>query len=294
MSIPQLEAFVEHLLAARGMSLNTVAAYRRDVSDFLAHTGNKVVVSSGEVETFMAALTRAGHQPRSVARRLSGVRAFYRYLMDVGTVEEDPTSGAASPKLPHSLPKALTGAEIKRLLETAEGATPEQLRLKAMLHLLYAAGVRVSELVGLTTAVMDDAAADGLLRITGKGGKTRVVPLGPVAAASVEAYVRLARPYLAGHASRWLFASPRKGKALTRQRVFQLIRQAGAMVGVKVAPHHLRHTFATHLLEHDADLRAVQLMLGHASLNTTQVYTKVAGDRLRDTLETYHPLSKGR
>ncbi|MFZ2587744.1 MAG: tyrosine-type recombinase/integrase, partial [Alphaproteobacteria bacterium] len=152
--------------------------------------------------------------------------------------------------------------------------------------------LRVSELTALTLADVDDA-EQGLLRVTGKGEKTRLIPLGSGAEEALKAYLTFARPHMPGATSRWVFPSPQHGKALTRQRMWQLIEQAGQSVGIPVAPHHLRHTFATHLLEHDADLRAVQLMLGHASLNTTQIYTKVAGERLRDTLETYHPLSKG-
>lgn len=290
---PEVTAFAEHLLVARGMSANTLAAYKRDVADFMAFSANRVAVNAGTVEAYIADLARRGQHPRSVARRLSALRSFYRYLLEQGAVAEDPTQEAASPKLPKSLPKALSGAEMKRLLEVAEGAQPEQRRLKAMLYLLYAAGVRVSELVGLTTAAVDEALEQGLLQVTGKGDKTRLVPLGEAAATTVQAYVCEGRSRLPGAGSPWLFASPQNGRALSRQRVFQLIRAAGEMVEVRVAPHHLRHTFATHLVEHDADLRAVQLMLGHASLNTTQIYTKVASDRLRDTLETYHPLSKG-
>ncbi|MCP5404986.1 MAG: tyrosine recombinase [Pseudomonadaceae bacterium] len=290
---PEVTAFAEHLLVARGMSPNTLAAYKRDVAAFMAFTENRIAVDGKTVEGFLAHLTKQGHGARSNARRLSALRTFYRYLLESGVVVDDPTAAVASPKLPKSLPKALSGAEMKRLLETAEGGRPEQVRLRVIFYLLYAAGLRVSELVSLTVADVEDAAADGLLRVTGKGGKTRLVPLGEKALAVVGDYLRGARPVLAGAASKWLLPSPQKGKALTRQRVFQLIQAAGRMVEVNVAPHHLRHTFATHLLEHDADLRAVQLMLGHASLNTTQIYTKVAGTTLREALETYHPLSGG-
>lgn len=291
-ALPELEAFAEHLLVARGMSRNTVLAYKRDVADFVAFTGNKLDILPAVVEAYLADLAKRGQAARSHARKLSALRNLYKYLLDNGRVAHDPTAPVAAPRLPKSLPKALSGTEMKALLAVAEGTQPEQMRLKAILYLLYGAGLRVSELAGLSLADVTEA-EQGLLRVTGKGGKTRLVPLGEGAENVVQGYLRTARNQLPGAVNVWLFPSPQRGKALTRQRLWQLISEAGGRAGVKVAPHHLRHTFATHLLEHDADLRAVQLMLGHASLNTTQIYTKVAGERLRDTLETYHPLSKG-
>lgn len=290
--IPELEAFSEHLLVARGMSRNTVLAYTRDVADFMVFTHNKLEVPAAEVEDYLADLSKRGHAARSNARHLSTLRTLYRFLLERGNVKADPTTAVQGPRLPKSLPKALSGADMKTLLASSEGAQPEQLRLKAILYLLYGTGLRVSELAGLKLADVDEA-EQGLLRVQGKGDKTRLIPLGEGAEALLRQYLAIARPHMAGAASTWVFPSPQRGKALTRQRLWQLIEQAGQSVGIAVAPHHLRHTFATHLLEHDADLRAVQLMLGHASLNTTQIYTKVAGERLRDTLETYHPLSKG-
>lgn len=289
---PALGAFTEYLTVARGASANTVAAYGRDVRDFLRLQQGNFKVGHAAVEAWLAALAKKGDSPRSAARKLSAVRQFYGFLMDRGWVDVDPTGQVPLPKLPSTLPKALSVQEVRLLLESPLGESPREMRLRLILQLLYATGLRVSELCALTLDAVDDG--EGIvLRVLGKGDKTRLVPLGEVAAATLRAFILHARPRLKGHVGPWLFSAPSGRRPLTRQRVFQMIREAGERVGVKVAPHHLRHTFATHLLQNDADLRAVQLMLGHASLNTTQIYTKVAQERLRETMDRYHPLAEG-
>lgn len=294
----ELQNYVEFLTVMKGASPNTVMAYQRDVRDFLTFWGGESgAARGGDVEKWLGWLAKGGGEraangARSAARKLSAVRGFYGFLRDRGWATEDPTEGVPLPKLPQTLPKALSVAEVKKLLLAPLGNTPTEVRLRLMIQLLYATGLRVSELCGLSL----DAVADGegvVLRVTGKGGKTRLVPLGEVAAGTLYAYIKEARPKLKGATGPWLFAGP-SGAALTRVRVFQLLKEAGERVEVKVAPHHLRHTFATHLLANDADLRAVQLMLGHSSLNTTQIYTKVAGERLREVLEKHHPLNAPR
>jgi integrase/recombinase XerD len=290
----EAQAFVEYLAVARGASVNTVLAYGRDVREFLGFVkADSGVVERKDVEKWLGWLGKKDNGARSSARKLSAVRKFYSFLQERGWVKDDPTEGVPLPKLPQTLPKALSVDEVKKLLLAPLGSAPSEVRLRLMIQLLYATGLRVSELCGLTL----DAVADGegvVLRVVGKGGKTRLVPLGDVAAGTMNLYLRDARPKLKGANGPWVFAGPSGQAPLTRVRVFQLLKEAGARVEVKVAPHHLRHTFATHLLANDADLRAVQLMLGHASLNTTQIYTKVAGERLRETLEKHHPLSSGR
>lgn len=287
-------AYTEYLAVMKGASPNTVAAYGRDVKDFLGFV--QVVpaeVGIADVEGWMISLSKKENGARSVARKLSAVRGFYRFLLERGWVKDDPTEAVLLPKLPQTLPKALSVADVKKLLLAPLGSTPAEVRLRVIIQLLYATGLRVSELCGLTL----DAVAEGegvTLRVTGKGGKTRMVPLGDVAAHTLRMYLADARPKLRGSSGPWVFASPDGHKPLTRVRVFQLLKEAGERVGVEVAPHHLRHTFATHLLQNDADLRAVQVMLGHASLNTTQIYTKVASERLRETLEKHHPLSNSK
>lgn len=284
-------AYTEYLAVMKGASPHTVAAYGRDVRGFLEcvhHVPAEVGVA--DVEGWVKLLSKNENGARSVARKLSAVRGFYRFLMERGWAKDDPTERVPLPKLPQTLPKALSVADVKKLLLAPIGSTPAEVRLRLIIQLLYATGLRVSELCGLTL----DAVADGegvVLRVTGKGGKTRMVPLGEVAAHTLREYMALARPKLRGAHGPWLLASPTGYNPLSRVRIFQLLKEAGERVGVEVSPHHLRHTFATHLLQNDADLRAVQVMLGHASLNTTQIYTKVAGERLRETLEKHHPLS---
>lgn len=295
-AVRELQSFVEFLTVMRGASPNTVMAYGRDVREFL----NFLKCDSNQVEQkdverwlgWLARRTEGANGPRSTARKLSAVRQFYVYLIDRKWAESDPTESVPLPKLPQTLPKALSVEEVKKLLLAPLGTTPAEVRLRLIIQLLYATGLRVSEMCGLSL----DAVAEGegvVLRVTGKGGKTRLVPLGEVAAGTLYYYLRESRPKLKGANGPWLFAGPSGAAALTRVRMFQLLKEAGERVEVKVSPHHLRHTFATHLLENDADLRAVQLMLGHASLNTTQIYTKVAGERLRNTLNMHHPLNNG-
>ncbi len=294
----ELQAYVEYLTVMRGASVNTVMAYQRDVRGFLEFVAaDAAEVVSRDIERWLGDLAkgthgRAANGARSTARKLSAVRGFYTFLRDRGWAKDDPTDGVPLPKLPQTLPKALSVAEVKKLLLAPVGNSPAEVRLRLIIQLLYATGLRVSELCGLTL----DAVAEGegvVLRVTGKGGKTRLVPLGDVAATTMYVYLREARPKLRGANSQWLFAGPSGQAPLTRVRMFQLLKEAGARVEVEVAPHHLRHTFATHLLHNDADLRAVQVMLGHVSLNTTQTYTKVTAERLRATLDKHHPLTTG-
>lgn len=292
---PPVEAFAEYLQVARGASANTVMAYTRDVASFAAFVKGKLACGPREVEKWLAAGSKHGVGARSQARKLSALRQFYAFAVERALVRADATEGVAMPKIGKALPKALSAAQMRALLDFAHGDTPERVRLRLVLQLLYATGLRVSELVGLTLADVTDGELV-TLRVVGKGGKTRLVPLGAVAAATLQHFIKDIRPQFAGADSGFLFASPRSGRRggqpLSRQRMFQLIQDAGNAVGVKVAPHHLRHTFATHLLDNDADLRAVQLMLGHASLNTTQVYTQVAGKRLQGVMDRFHPLGK--
>lgn len=292
----EANAFVEYLTVARGASPNTVQAYARDVRDFSEFLTEKcrrrawAEVLPPDVEAWLGALAKAGIGAKSSARKLSAVRRFFGFLLEREWVSEDPTELVPLPKLPSNLPKALSVEEIRALLASPLGNSPPEVRLRLILQLLYATGLRVSELCSLTL----DAVAEGegvVLRVTGKGGKTRMVPVGKVASETMQVYLKEARPRLRGSQGPWVFAGPDGRLPLTRVRVFQLMKEAGARVGVKVAPHHLRHTFATHLLQNDADLRAVQLMLGHASLNTTQIYTKVAQQRLKHSLDKFHPLS---
>ncbi|MBP2300450.1 site-specific tyrosine recombinase XerD [Azospirillum picis] len=301
---PHLDAFLDMLTAERGAAANTRMAYERDLADlgrWLAQRGLPLEKAGTEdLRAYLAVQSKEG-APRTVARRLSAMRQFYRFLLAEGRRTDDPASPLDSPKQGRPLPKILTEAEVSAMLATAEArGGPEGLRLVALLEVLYATGLRVSELVGLPmTAIMRDGR--GLL-VRGKGGKERMVPLSDPALAAMAAYIPLRLHFVpaaagqeAGH-SPFLFPSRSSAEGhLTRQRFAQLLKQLAIDSGIdpeKVSPHVLRHAFATHLLDHGADLRSVQKMLGHADIATTQIYTHVVSERLRKVMHDHHPLAR--
>jgi integrase/recombinase XerD len=229
-----------------------------------------------------------GLSARSAARALSAVRGFYAFAAAHLAFREDPTADMTNPKTGLALPKSLSEAEVESLLDAPDTATPLGLRDRAMLELLYASGLRVSEIVNLPREAVDLEA--GILRVSGKGGKQRLVPFGKSATRWLARYLEAARPGLDGKRSEKLFLSVR-GAAMTRQRFWQLIEGYGRSAGIRarLTPHALRHSFATHLLEHGADLRALQMMLGHSDIATTQIYTQVSRSRLRRVYDEFHP-----
>ncbi len=285
--------FCERCWAELGLSDNTLASYRTDLQGFarwLAVRGDTLATARRDVlQAFLAQRSAAGYKPRSTARWLSTLRHFYRLLVRDGRIDADPTLLVDAPKLPRGLPKALSESEVEALLR-APPDTPLGLRDRAMLELMYACGLRVSELVSLAAAQVN--LRQGVLRIVGKGGKERLVPLGEEAADWLLRYVEQARPVLLkGGRSDALFVSARR-TPLTRQMFWTLVRRHAQQVGIaasRVSPHVLRHSFATHLLNHGADLRALQLMLGHSSLSTTQIYTLVAKEGLKRLHAQHHP-----
>ncbi|QJA05376.1 site-specific tyrosine recombinase XerD [Thermosulfurimonas marina] len=288
-----LEGFLSHLALEKGLSENTLAAYARDLQDFETFLHQKGLdpreIGPEVVRLFLEELYHRGLSPRSVARKLSALRTFYRFLELEGLVKKNPLFLVEGPKTGRDLPKVLTAEEVERLLAAPDPSTPQGLRDRAMLETLYATGLRVSELVGLTLAQLNLEV--GFVRVTGKGARERVVPLGEVARDWLERYLREARPrLLSGRESPYVFLN-RQGRPLTRQRFWQIIREYARQAGLKtpISPHVLRHSFATHLLEGGADLRAVQLMLGHASLATTQIYTHLDLQNLRRIHERHHP-----
>ncbi|MBC6941193.1 MAG: site-specific tyrosine recombinase XerD [Xanthomonadales bacterium] len=285
--------FIERSWAELGLADNTLASYRADLRAFAAwlarRGGGLLQVTRADLQQYLAERVAGGYKPRSTARLLSSLRHFYRLLVREGRVDADPTLLVEAPKLPRGLPKALSESEIEALLQ-APPATALGQRDRAMLELMYACGLRVSELVGLEATQVN--LRQGVLRVTGKGGKERLVPLGAEAAYWLGRYVTEARPLLLkGGRSQALFVSARRA-ALTRQMFWVLVRRHAASVGIapsRVSPHVLRHSFATHLLNHGADLRALQLMLGHSSLSTTQIYTLVAREGLKRLHARHHP-----
>lgn len=289
----QIDAFLDAAWAERGLSANTLDGYRRDLhklADALRQQGVSLDHARREdLLAFLAREMRAGRSPRSLARYLSGFRQYYRWRVREGGLPEDPTALIESPKLGRSLPKAISEEEVERLLQAPDTDTPLGLRDRAMLEVMYATGLRVSELTGLTLANIN--LGRGVVRVVGKGGKERLVPLGDEAAGWVQAYLEQARPALmkAGSAPEVFVTARRSG--LTRQSFWHLVRRHARSAGIEkpLSPHGLRHSFATHLLNHGADLRVVQLLLGHSDLSTTQIYTHVAREGLKRLHEKHHP-----
>lgn len=288
-----VESFLEKLTVSDGLSHNTTLAYKRDVTDFQKFLeAKKLAPTSAAIRSYLEAMSENNLSERTQARRLSALKHFFKFAVERDIIDADPTQGVEMPKLPKTLPKALSMQEMQALLSVdADLETPDALRQRAIIEVLYSTGIRVTELAGLKMADIE-ASPSPSLRVTGKGDKQRLVPLSSKAHSTLRTYLENARPaFDSSGQSKWLFPS-RQGRPLTRQRLFQIVRLAGERAGLDLSPHQLRHTFATHLLENDADLRAVQMMLGHSDLSTTQVYTQVVEDRLRDVLEEKHPLQK--
>jgi len=288
-----LDQFLDALWAERGLSRNTLQSYRYDLNQLAAHLRrqDRDLYSAGREDLlgFLALQLRAGRSPRSLSRYLSGFRQFYRWLLREGRIRADPTALIESPKLGRGLPKALSEQQVSGLLEAPSVKTALGLRDRTMLELMYASGLRVSELVDLQ--LINVNLNQGVVRILGKGGKERLVPLGEEAIAWLQRYLREARPELmGGQSSPLVFVTARK-KGMTRQAFWHAIRKHARAAGISqpVSPHMLRHSFATHLLNHGADLRVVQLLLGHSDLSTTQIYTHVAREGLKRLHSKHHP-----
>ncbi len=297
-----LDSFIEMLRAERNAAQNTIDAYQRDLNDFagfLARRGAALPTADAEsIRAYLARLHRAGMAPRTAARRLSAIRQFYRFLIGEGLRRDDPAAIIDSPRQGRPLPKLINETEVGQLLDAARALPDaEGVRMTALLELLYATGLRVSELVALPVAsVMRD---QRVLVVRGKGGKERMIPLHDSARAAVNAWLTTRSAELRkrrkGATSPWLFPSHGDSGHLTRQRLGQLLKDLAVAAGIdrrKVSPHVLRHAFATHLLDHGADLRSVQKMLGHADIATTQIYTHVADERLKTLVRDHHPLAK--
>lgn len=296
----QVEAFLEMLAAERGAAANTLAAYRRDLgdaADFLGGGGALLRADKSDLRSYIADLAARGMAAPTQARRLSCLRQFYGFLLGEGLRQDDPCHALDAPKLGRSLPKVLSVEEMTRLLDaTREDRTPEGLRLLAIVELLYASGLRVSELVLLPDSAL--ARDPSMLTILGKGRKERLVPLGEAAREAVAAYRQHRQSFFDPKTgSRFLFPARSRSGHLSRQQVGRALKDLAAKAGLpltRISPHVLRHAFATHLVEGGADLRAVQSLLGHADIATTQVYTHVAAARLRKLIESHHPLAKQR
>ena len=287
-----LDTFIDHLWLEDGLSRNTLESYRRDLrlfADWLQKKGLDLVeVQQAEIQQYLA-VKFPKSKPRSISRLIASLRRFYRYALRENKVQADPTLQIDSPKLPRSLPKSLTEEDVEALLGAPEVNHSLGLRDRAMLEILYASGLRVSELVGLK--VTEVSLNEGVIRVTGKGSKTRLVPMGEEAVDWVARYLQVSRPeILQRQLSDSLFVTQR-GDGMTRQAFWYLIKRYAIKAGIRkpLSPHVLRHAFATHLLNHGADLRVVQMLLGHADISTTQIYTHVARERLKQLHALHHP-----
>ncbi len=292
--LEDIEAFADALWLERGLSPNSLAAYQSDLRHaarwFREHEGTTLRrVNRKQLQAYLAHLSRSGASVRTTARRLSSLRQFYLHALREGWTRQDPTRQVASPKLGRPLPKSLTEAEVEALLAAPDLETAEGLRDRAMLELLYATGLRVSELVGLRPEQV--SLAQGVVRVVGKGGKERMVPLGDEAQRWLERFLSSGRQELLGERSSDALFPTRRGGGMTRQAFWYRIRKHARTAGIRCAlsPHTLRHAFATHLVNHGADLRVVQLLLGHSNLSTTQIYTHVARARLKALHAAHHP-----
>jgi len=290
-----LDRFSDGLWLSDGLARNTLESYRRDVAQFAAwldETQGKALLQAGAADLLrhLAWQVESKHaKPRSTSRLVSSLKRFFQFAVREGLRADDPASGLESPKLPRSLPKSLSEEQVEALLAAPDVNTTQGLRDRAMLETLYASGLRVSELVGLK--IVQVSLDMGVLRILGKGSKERLTPLGQEAAEWIERYQREARPQiLRARKSDAMFVTARGGP-MTRQSFWSLIKRHAASAGIRqsISPHTLRHAFATHLINHGADLRVVQLLLGHADISTTQIYTHVARERLKALHRKHHP-----
>ena len=286
-----IEGFLDNLLTESGLSSNTLDAYRRDIEAFAGHIGGRLLASAcrRDVTEYLASEVIAGRRPRTAARRLASLRRFYRYLVSHQGIAKDPTEGIEGPHISLNLPKTLSEQEVEDLLHAPDEHGEEGLRDRAMLEVLYATGLRVSELVGLLVSQADRQS--GVVRVVGKGGRERLVPLGEEALFWLKRYFDEARSALLGGRSSPAVFLTRRGGPMTRQAFWYNIKRYALKADVRtsLSPHTLRHAFATHLINHGADLRVVQLLLGHADLSTTQIYTHVARERLKSLHAIHHP-----
>ncbi len=290
-----IEAFTDALWMERGLSRNTLAAYATDLRGFAGwirhQQGHLLLAQRSDLQAYLAERITAQASKRTTARLLSTLRRFYRWALREGRIQTDPSAQIDAPKLGRALPHSLTEHDVECLLAAPDIETPRGLRDRVLLEIAYASGLRVSELVNLQLPQINQQR--GLIRVTGKGNKERLVPLGEVALEWLQRYLREARPALLKGRdmhSDMLFVS-RRGSGLTRQMCWHLIKAYARQADIQrpLSPHTLRHAFATHLLNHGADLRAVQMLLGHSDLSTTQIYTHIAQARLKDFHAEHHP-----
>lgn len=292
----RLQDFIHFMIVEKGLARNTVVSYERDLKSYLHYMQNveRITelndVARVNIVQFLGHLKQQGKSAKTLARHIASIRSFHQFLLREKAVDQDPTVHLETPQTERNLPKVLSMREVESLLEAPDSSTPMGLRDKAMLELLYATGIRVSELINLN---LDDIHLTmGFIKCIGKGNKERIIPIGKTATEVLESYLQHSRPKLrsAKYKTESLFLN-HHGNRMTRQGFWKIIKKlaAEAVIEKELTPHTLRHSFATHLLENGADLRAVQEMLGHADISTTQIYTHVSKGRLKDVYTKYHP-----
>lgn len=291
---PQVDQFLNYLVISEGLSANTIAAYKKDLQIYTEwlNLSNQVIfdgVSRDQVQDFILSLQEAGRGDKSNARLLSTLKRFYQWGVVHDHFNADPTALLKSPKVIKSIPSVITEFQVEKLLSAPDLTTPLGIRDRAILELMYATGLRVSEVVELPFEQVNLSA--GLVQVTGKGSKERIVPMGEVAIEWLEHYIKDARPVLVKNRFVETLFISRIGRSMTRQTLWHRVKNLAFDVGIqtKLSPHTLRHAFATHLINHGADLRTVQLLLGHSDLSTTQIYTHVAKERLHKLHQQHHP-----
>lgn len=292
-SLPEVRDYLDYARVEKGLAANSISSYQRDLAHFCRYLRGRGKgpgeAAKDDIRAFLASLYKQGLSARSVARHLISLRNFFRFLVRENRSERDPTDGVDAPRLERTLPRYLSTNEVDALLEQPGLSTPSGLRDKAMLELLYATGMRVSELVHLGQSDFDSSL--GIVRCLGKGSKERLIPVGKSAVRALEAYLNEGRPALSKHSrGSYLFLNHRGGP-LSRVGFWKILAAYGRGAGfaVSLTPHLLRHSFATHLLERGADLRSIQLMLGHSDISTTQIYTHVLKQRLKQVYQAHHP-----
>ena len=286
--------FLDHLIVHQGLAFLTVQAYAADMKGFTGFLHNRNVRTVREIQredilVFLGILDRQGLSPRSRARKLSCIKGFFRFLTESGQIVENPSERLEAPRLPRRIPHYLETEEVDRLLAAARTDSPEGKRDYAMLELVYATGLRVSEIVGLELSRIDLEV--GCVTVMGKGSRERVVPMGIPASGALAHYLEIARPSLARFKRSESLFLTRRGKAMTRQAFWKIVKKTALAAGInkEISPHTLRHSFATHLVQNNADLRSVQLMLGHSDISTTEIYTHIAQHRLKQVHSLFHP-----
>lgn len=294
-----IEQFCEMLFAEKNASPHTVESYKRDCKNFAAYMQNKSLLEAQpeDVQAYLKLLSQKHYALKTIARQLSSLKQFYSFLFSERLISDNPVNGVSSPKQNKSLPKILSEEDVGLLLSTAaQNKSPEGVRLTAFLEILYATGLRVSELISLPLQAFGvSEKGTRFLLVKGKGRKERVVPLPQASMQAIDAYLEIRTHFLNQKEVPWLFPSSSDQGHLTRQRVGQLLKQLALEAGVdphKISPHVLRHAFATHLINHGADLVSVQKLLGHEDISTTEIYTHVATNRLQELVNTCHPLTK--